>query len=90
MTAAVLWYSPAARRSKIDAMTTARAYRPAQTTTHAIAELWRYAGSQFDAEVVEAFVAAWSAVPVAEERVDVTAVLEKANVLPFGRQAAGQ
>ena len=73
-----------------DAMTTARAYRPAQTTTHAIAELWRYAGSQFDAEVVEAFVAAWSAVPVAEERVDVAAVLEKANVLPFGRQAAGQ
>ena len=48
-----------------DAMTTARAYRPAQTPTHAIAELWRYAGSQFDAEVVEAFVAAWSsAVPV--------------------------
>src|SRR5690606_3691499 len=44
-----------------DAMTTARAYRPAQTPTHAISELWRYAGSQFDAEVVEAFVAAWSA-----------------------------
>ncbi len=73
-----------------DAMTTARAYRPAQTTTHAIAELWRYAGSQFDAEVVEAFVAAWSAVPVAEERIDVASVLEKANVLPFDRQAAGQ
>jgi putative nucleotidyltransferase with HDIG domain len=69
-----------------DAMTTARAYRPAQTPTHAIAELWRYAGSQFDAEVVEAFVAAWSAaVPVAEERPDVVAVLEKANVLVFER-----
>jgi putative nucleotidyltransferase with HDIG domain len=51
-----------------DAMTTARAYRPAQTVTHAIAELWRYAGSQFDAEVVEAFVAAWSAAPVGEGR----------------------
>ena len=69
-----------------DAMTTARAYRPAQTPTHAIAELWRYAGSQFDAEVVEAFVAAWSsAVPVAEERTDVVSVLEKANVLVFER-----
>ena len=68
-----------------DAMTTARAYRPAQTPTHAIAELWRYAGSQFDAEVVEAFVTAWSAVPVAEERTDVASVLEKANVLVFER-----
>ena len=50
-----------------------------------IAELWRYAGSQFDAEVVEAFVAAWSAVPVAEGRTDVATVLEKANVLIFER-----
>jgi len=70
-----------------DAMTTARAYRPAQTPTHAISELWRYAGSQFDAEVVEAFVAAWSAVPVVEDRPDITAVLARANVLPFERQA---
>ena len=44
-----------------DAMTSARAYRGAQESSHAISELWRYAGSQFDAEVVEAFVAAWSA-----------------------------
>ena len=51
-----------------DAMTTARAYRPAGTAGHAIAELWRYAGSQFDAEVVEAFVAAWSALQVSEAR----------------------
>jgi HD-GYP domain-containing protein (c-di-GMP phosphodiesterase class II) len=71
-----------------DAMTTARAYRPAQTPQHAIAELWRYAGSQFDAEVVEAFVAAWSAVPVAEGRTDVATVLEKANVLIFERDDA--
>ena len=68
-----------------DAMTTARAYRPAQTPTHAIAELWRYAGSQFDAEVVEAFVAAWSAVPVADDPADVATVLDKANVLVFPR-----
>jgi putative nucleotidyltransferase with HDIG domain len=71
-----------------DAMTTARAYRPAQTPQHAIAELWRYAGSQFDAEVVEAFVTAWSAVPVAEGRTDVVTVLEKANVLVFERDEA--
>jgi HD-GYP domain-containing protein (c-di-GMP phosphodiesterase class II) len=51
-----------------DAMTTARAYRPAGTPNHAIAELWRYAGSQFDAEVVEAFVAAWSGIQVTDAR----------------------
>jgi len=44
-----------------DAMTSARAYRGAQEASTAIAELWRYAGSQFDAQVVEAFVTAWSA-----------------------------
>ena len=71
-----------------DAMTTARAYRPAQTTSHAIAELWRYAGSQFDTEVVEAFVAAWSAMPVREDQ-NVTSVLTGANVLPFDRTEAG-
>jgi HD-GYP domain-containing protein (c-di-GMP phosphodiesterase class II) len=49
-----------------DAMTTGRAYRPAGTHNHAIAELWRYAGSQFDAEVVEAFVAAWSGIQAAD------------------------
>jgi hypothetical protein len=38
--------------------------------------------------VVEAFVAAWSAVPVAEERADVASVLEKANVLLFERDDA--
>jgi putative nucleotidyltransferase with HDIG domain len=72
-----------------DAMTTARAYRPAQTSTHAISELWRYAGSQFDTEVVEAFVAAWSAMPVAEAQ-NIAAVLEKATVLPFERGDSGK
>jgi putative nucleotidyltransferase with HDIG domain len=71
-----------------DAMTSARAYRPAQTTSHAIAELWRYAGSQFDTEVVEAFVAAWSAMPVREDQ-NVASVLAGANVLPFDRGDAG-
>jgi HD-GYP domain-containing protein (c-di-GMP phosphodiesterase class II) len=71
-----------------DAMTSARAYRPSQTTSHAIAELWRYAGSQFDTEVVEAFVAAWSAMPVREDQ-NVASVLAGANVLPFDRGDAG-
>lgn len=67
-----------------DAMTTARAYRPAGTPSHAIAELWRYAGTQFDAEVVEAFVAAWSALPVAEPREAAGAPAGRlSTVLPF-------
>jgi HD-GYP domain-containing protein (c-di-GMP phosphodiesterase class II) len=37
-----------------DAVTSARAYRPALDT--AIRELWRSAGTQFDAEVVQALV----------------------------------
>jgi putative nucleotidyltransferase with HDIG domain len=42
-----------------DAMTSARAYRPAQTSAHAMAELRRGRGTQFDASAVDAFVAAW-------------------------------
>jgi putative nucleotidyltransferase with HDIG domain len=58
-----------------DAMTTARAYRPAQGAGYALSELWRYAGSQFDTEAVEAFVAAWSAVSVNDARSDVAAIV---------------
>jgi putative nucleotidyltransferase with HDIG domain len=46
-----------------DAMTSARAYRPALDSGYAIRELWRCAGTQFDAEVVQALV---QAVAVAE------------------------
>lgn len=68
-----------------DAMTTARAYRPAGTPSHAIAELWQYAGTQFDASVVEAFVAAWSALPVAEAPGEPAALMpgRTHTVLPF-------
>ncbi len=41
-----------------DAMTSARAYRPARNSAEALRELWRCAGSQFDAEVVQALAAA--------------------------------
>jgi len=37
-----------------DAMTSARAYRPALPMSEALGELWRCAGAQFDAEVVQA------------------------------------
>ena len=37
-----------------DAMTSARAYRPALGTAHGLRELWRCAGTEFDAEVVQA------------------------------------
>ena len=67
-----------------DAMTTARAYRPAGSASHGITELWRYAGSQFDAEVVEAFVTAWSGIQVAESRADeAPAVAARSSVLAF-------
>jgi HD-GYP domain-containing protein (c-di-GMP phosphodiesterase class II) len=39
-----------------DAMTSERPYRPAKSTEEAIAELGRYAGSQFDGAVVDAMV----------------------------------
>ncbi len=39
-----------------DAMTTTRPYRPARTHEEAIAELIRCSGSQFDREIVEAFI----------------------------------
>jgi putative nucleotidyltransferase with HDIG domain len=39
-----------------DAMTSARAYRPARGAAEAVAELWRCSGTQFDAEVVQALV----------------------------------
>ena len=39
-----------------DAMTSERPYRPARSREEAIAELGRYAGSQFDGAVVDALV----------------------------------
>jgi putative nucleotidyltransferase with HDIG domain len=41
-----------------DAMTSARAYRPARATSEGLRELWRCAGAQFDAEVVQALAKA--------------------------------
>jgi putative nucleotidyltransferase with HDIG domain len=41
-----------------DAMTSARAYRPARAAAEGLRELWRCAGAQFDAEVVHALAKA--------------------------------
>jgi len=41
-----------------DAMTSARAYRPARAAAEGLRELWRCAGTQFDAEVVHALAKA--------------------------------
>jgi putative nucleotidyltransferase with HDIG domain len=48
-----------------DAMTSARAYRPARGAAEALRELWRCSGTQFDAEVVRALASALPAIEVA-------------------------
>jgi putative nucleotidyltransferase with HDIG domain len=45
-----------------DAITSARAYRPARPSADPVRELWRHAGTQFDAEVVQALVRALPAI----------------------------
>src|SRR6266550_4853549 len=44
-----------------DAMTSTRPYRRALPTVHALAEIERYAGTQFDPHIAHAFLQAWSA-----------------------------
>ena len=51
-----------------DAMTSARAYRPARAASVALVELQRYSGSQFDPATVEALRTALAASPSAPER----------------------
>jgi putative nucleotidyltransferase with HDIG domain len=50
-----------------DAMTSARAYRPGRGAAAALRELWRCAGAQFDAEVVQALA---NALPAIERKFD--------------------
>ncbi|HEY6509236.1 MAG TPA: HD domain-containing phosphohydrolase [Vicinamibacterales bacterium] len=51
-----------------DAMTSARAYRPARPLSTAVAELRLYAGTQFDPECVQAFTEALMAAPYLVEQ----------------------
>jgi putative nucleotidyltransferase with HDIG domain len=74
-----------------DAITTARAYRPARTPSEAIAELWQGAGSQFDAQVVEALVTTWPLVAPSLHRSDGHSTQRlAAAVLSFRGQADAQ
>jgi putative nucleotidyltransferase with HDIG domain len=57
-----------------DAMTSARAYRPAQPASYALGELRRHRGSQFDAEVVDAFLTAWESEAGAGIQSDLAAI----------------
>jgi putative nucleotidyltransferase with HDIG domain len=56
-----------------DAITSARAYRPARAASDALQELWRHAGSQFDAEVVHALGATIPTLQLHDNRIDSTA-----------------
>jgi putative nucleotidyltransferase with HDIG domain len=56
-----------------DAITSARAYRPARGAADALQELWRHAGSQFDAEAVQALSGSIPTLQVQENQIDRTA-----------------
>jgi len=74
-----------------DAITTARAYRPARTPAEAISELWQGAGTQFDADVVEALVTAWPVVAPTLHRSDAHSTQRiAAAVVPFRAPVAAR
>jgi putative nucleotidyltransferase with HDIG domain len=56
-----------------DAMTSARAYRPARAASDALQELWRHAGSQFDAEVVQALAGSIPTLRLQDSTIDTAA-----------------
>jgi putative nucleotidyltransferase with HDIG domain len=56
-----------------DAITSARAYRPARGAADALQELWRHAGSQFDAEAVQALTGSIPTLHLQEDQIDRTA-----------------
>jgi putative nucleotidyltransferase with HDIG domain len=56
-----------------DAMTSARAYRPARGAAEALLELWRWAGTQFDAEVVQALATTIPTFRLEDHRFDAAA-----------------
>jgi len=56
-----------------DAMSSARAYRPARSGAEALQELWRCSGSQFDVEVVQALASAMPTLRMDDNRFDTAA-----------------
>src|SRR6185436_6068144 len=70
-----------------DAITSARAYRPARSAAEALQELWRFAGSQFDAEVVQALALTIPTFRLEDHRFDPSSARagRKTGVVSFGR-----
>ena len=70
-----------------DAMTSARAYRPARGAAEALQELWRCAGTQFDAEVVQALATTIPTFRLEDHRFDAAAARagRKTGVVSFTR-----
>jgi len=70
-----------------DAISSARAYRPARSGAEALQELWRFAGSQFDAEVVQALATAIPTLRMDDNRYDTAAAraARKSALVAFTR-----
>ena len=70
-----------------DAITSARAYRPARSAAEALDELWRFAGTQFDAEVVQALALTIPTFRLEDHRFEPAAARagRKAGVVAFPR-----
>ncbi len=70
-----------------DAITSARAYRPARSAAEALQELWRLAGTQFDAEVVQALAVTMPTFRLEDHRVDASVARagRKTGVVAFNR-----
>ena len=68
-----------------DAMTSARAYRPARSTADALQELWRFAGSQFDADVVQALAAVAPTLRIDHERDGYAVPWPRSSLVNFPR-----
>jgi putative nucleotidyltransferase with HDIG domain len=70
-----------------DAMSSARAYRPARSGAEALQELWRCAGSQFDVEVVQALATTIPTLRMDDNRFDTAAAraARKSALVAFSR-----
>ncbi|MBI4475916.1 MAG: HD domain-containing protein [Acidobacteria bacterium] len=71
-----------------DAITSARAYRPGRASSDAVAEIWRYRGTEFDAEVAEALVAVLPNIrldEMSQEPISIAGHSKSAVVVSFSR-----
>jgi putative nucleotidyltransferase with HDIG domain len=68
-----------------DAMTSARAYRPGRSSAEALRELWRCAGAEFDAEVVQALAGALPSIELADDASPLVAAPRLALIAATGR-----